>query len=494
MCSRIYLVQMDSPVLRESGGHPRHFAPPFTLKYIQALATKNSDLQVKLVDCLVVPITLEELVNNVLAWNADLLVVSSSTHSYESALQFCSLVKEKRYILTVAAGQGATVNFPDWSFPGFPFDIVLRGEAEEEVFSIINNLNDGMNEEVIRGIYRHKLSKGELSLAKDLDYLPFPDYTASELQAYRYFYPLRINKKLRWGHILSSRGCHHSCMFCSQIIRETYGNIIRRRSPVNVVDEIEHLMARGVNIISFDDDNFSSSQKHITEICAEILRRKLKVKWIAHSRVDELSTSLIKFMKDAGCVLLRFGIESASERIIKVLDKNRSNINWIEASMDILSSCKKIGIATNALFMIGNPAETIEEIKSTIKMAKALAPDLIQVHFFTPYPGSKIYEDLRGNEVGGNVFSRMHHYSFPQINLSAVRSSDLIKMRGIFYRSFLLNPLFMFKHLIRYFLFYINNIECALVFLKILKISFQQKAKKYGAEVGNTILSGAASH
>lgn len=494
-CRRIYLVQMDSSALRESGGHPRHFAPPFTLKYIQSLAAKNKDLEVKLVDCLVFPIAMEELVNNVLDWNTDLLVVSSFMHSYESALRFCSLVKEKKGIFAVVVGEGATVNFSDCFLPGFPFDIVLRGEAEEDVASIIKNLNEGMDKDEIGDFYRHKLSKGEVSLVGDLDYLPFPDYTASELQSYRYFYPLRINKKLRWGHILSSRGCRHCCIFCSQAIRETYGNRIRCRSPYNIIDEIEYLMAKGANIISFDDDNFSFSQRHIAEICSEIMRRRLKVKWIAHSRVDELNDSLIKFMKDAGCVLLRFGIESASGRIIKILNKSRSNINWIEASKDILSSCKKFGIATNALFMIGNPTETAEEIKSTIKAAKALDPDLIQVHFFTPYPGSKIYDELlRGGEViSRNDLSRMHHYAFPLVNLSAVGSGDLVKLRGVFYRKFLLNPLFISRHLIRYFLFYINNIEYVLVFLKILRISFQHKGGKSAPEARNITLSGVMS-
>lgn len=478
MRSRIYLVQMDSPILRESGGHPRHFAPPFTLKYIQALAGKNSNLKVKLVDCLVFPMAIEELVNNVLDWSADLLVVSSFTHSYESALRFCSLVKEKKDIFTVAIGQGVTVNFSDCSFPGFPFDIVLRGEAEEEVDSIIKNLNGGMDEEKIRDFYRYKLSKGGLNLVSDLDYLPFPDYTPLELQAYRYLYPLRINKKLRWGHILSSRGCHHSCIFCSQVIRETYGNRTRRRSPANVIDEIERLMAKGVNIMSFDDDNFSSSQKHIAEICAEMLRRKLKVRWIAHSRIDELNTSLIKLMKEAGCILLRFGIESASARIIRILRKNNSNINWVETSKSILNYCRKIGIATNVLFMIGNPSETAQEIKTTIKTAKILNPDLIQVHFFTPYPGSAIYENLRRLLKNKNDLSHMHHYAFPEINLSKVATSELIKMRGIFYRSFLLRPVFLARHLFQYFLFYISNIECGYVFLKFFKVVFHGKGKK----------------
>ena len=469
---------MDSPILKENGEHPRHFSPPFTLKYIQALAIKDGDFQIKLVDCLVTPIPLEKLVNDVLIWDSDLLIVSSSTHSYEQAIQFCSLIKSKKNIFTVAIGQGPTAHSLDYSFSASSFDIALRGEAEKEVISLLEALKSGKSEKEISEEYQHKSSKNEVNLIWDLDHLPFPEYTPLETEAYRYLYPIRTWKRLRWGHILSSRGCQHGCIFCSQIIRETYGSKVRLRSPANVVDEIEYLRSKGVNIVAFDDDNFTALSKHIIGICKEILRRKLKVKWIAHARVDELNVFLITLMKRAGCVLLRFGIESASERIIKIIQKNPRNINWTETSKSILSCCRRAGITTNALFIIGNPGETAEEMKATIKLSKELSPDLVQVHFFTPYPGSAICENSHNHALKINELLRMHHYIYPQINLSNVSADDLITMRAVFYGSFLLRPFFLLGHFFNFLLFYINNIECSYAFSKILKIIFQRRGEE----------------
>lgn len=462
---------MGSPILGQHGMHPKHFSPPFTLKYIQSLAVKKGNFLVKLVDCLVTPLALERTVNDVLAWNAEVVVISSSTHNSESAMQLCSLVKAKTNIFAVAIGQGPTSYPFDYCSLASSFDVVLRGEAEREVISLLEALRNGKSEKEIKGEYVHRLNRNEVNLVWDLDALPFPEYSTKEIDAYQYLYPIRTWKKLRWGHILSSRGCPHNCIFCSQIIRETYGNKVRLRSHVNVVDEIESLLSKGVNIIAFDDDNFTALSRHAMGICREIVRRKLKVKWIAHARVDELNVSLLLLMKKAGCVLLRFGVESGSERIVKILRKTY-NSSWTKVSKDIFNLCRKIGIATNALFMIGNPTETEEEINATIQLAQLLKPHLIQVHFFTPYPDLSIHELLPKNTMKKNEFSQMHHYAFPRINSSKIDSYVLVRIRSRFYRKFLLRPYFLMEHFLRYFPFYISNTNNLYLLVKVFKLVF----------------------
>ncbi|HAH19305.1 MAG: hypothetical protein A2Y00_07055 [Omnitrophica WOR_2 bacterium GWF2_43_52] len=476
--NKICLIRMDSRILKITAGHPKHFSPPFTLKYIQALLAKNENFQVKLIDCIVTSVDLKNLLDRSLDWGTEVMVVSSTTHSRELAMQFCSLVKMKKDVFVVAVGQGATAHSFDYCFPSSPFDVVLRGESEQEVISLLESLNSGENQQQIRETYRKKLNAKEVTLIWDLDSLPFPDYEDREIEAYRFFYPIRTWKRLRWGHILSSRGCHHGCIFCSQIIRETYGNKMRLRDPVKVVDEIEYLMGKGINIIAFDDDNFTASAQHVVAISSELIKRKLKIRWIAHARADELSIPLMHLMKKAGCVLLRFGIESASARIIRILKKNTRDTNWIETIENILRHCRKTGIATHALFMVGNPTETSEEIKATIQLAEILKPDLIQVHFFTPYPGSVIYENVCNHVIRNHQLSQMHHYAFPKVNLAYVDSDDLMMLRALFYRRFLLRPSFLLKHFSRYFLYYLANGRCRYALLKVFKILFQRRAGK----------------
>ena len=131
--------------------------------------------------------------------------------------------------------------------------------------------------------------------------------------------------------------------------------------------------------------------------------RHLKIKWIAHARVDNITPSLLKLMKEAGCILLRFGIESGSRRIIDILKKRDSDIDWIETSRAVFKNSREEGISTAALFIIGSPSESQSEIESSLKLAKELEPDFIQVHFFTPYVGSAAYEQYKSRIEGESL-------------------------------------------------------------------------------------------
>ncbi|MFC1632363.1 B12-binding domain-containing radical SAM protein [Candidatus Omnitrophota bacterium] len=471
-CNRIYLIRMGSAMLRESGGQPRHFSPPFSLKYIQALLLEKGK-RVKLTDCLVNPQPLNQLLDDVLDWSASLVVVHSSIHSKKLALEFAALIKEKKDIPLIAVGQGPTANYVGYSFPGSAFDVTLLGEPELEVVSLLGALSQGQTREEVKEKYYKRLAKNEINTVSDLDCLPFPRYSTKEICDYQFFYPIRLNKKLRWGHLLSSRGCNYRCLFCSQVTRETFGDTVRFRSPFNVVNEMESLVSQGVNIISFDDDNFSFSKEHVSGICQEVLNRGLNIKWIAHARINELDFPLMGLMRQAGCIFLRLGVESGSSRIVELLRKNPNNSDWIEASKRLFGHARKIGIATNALFIIGNPTETESEIKETIRLAKLLKPDLIQVHFFTPYPGSLAYEQFK-DKIGSEKknISEMYHYCTPQLNLSNVAFHRLLKIRAEFYRNFFLRAAFLSEHFLKYMFFYLRNINVGYKLSKSYKILF----------------------
>jgi radical SAM superfamily enzyme YgiQ (UPF0313 family) len=161
-------------------------------------------------------------------------------------------------------------------------------------------------------------------------------------------------------------------------------------------------------------------------------------------------------MKDAGCILLRLGVESASDRILQMFGKNPKKKDWHTLCHQIFSGARTLGIATNALVIIGNPGETVAEIESTIKLTISLNPDIIQVHFFTLYPGSPAYDDYK-DQLTDEAVSKMHHYNIPTINLSKVSDEKLWKLRSTFYKKFFLRPSFVMNHLYHYAPFYLSN-------------------------------------
>lgn len=471
---KIFLVRINSPILDKTE-HPHHFYPPFLLKYLQALLEKEDKYQIKILDCYVHSIPFEKLLNLTFSWSPDVIVIFFTSLNADLALKYASLIKEKnKTIILLGVGPDITLNFH--RYIGSCLDFILPGEIEKELLLLIRSVEEkGL--ESIQESYNYG-NKREPVLVDDIDSLPFPRYSLDELSSYHFLYPIKMNKVLVWGHLLGARGCFHNCIFCSQNTRETFSKKLRIRSAVKVVDEIEYLLQIGANFISFADDDFSISKDNVYSICNEVRRRSLSFKWTAQARLDEVDFQLLKTMKDTGCSLLAFGVESGSERIIKILGKNESNIDWIQKAKSVFADCRKLGIATIALFIIGNPMETKEDVDKSIKLAEILKPDIIQVHYFTLYPGSKAYQQFKDKIKEGTV-SRLYHYSEPLINISSMSLEELKRMQVDFYRKFLLRPHFICEHFIKYSPFYFYNKELFFILFRKAWRLLTNKKERY---------------
>ena len=148
------------------------------------------------------------------------------------------------------------------------------------------------------------------------------------------------------------------------------------RSPKNVVDEIEYLQKRfGAHQFTFYDDAFTVDQDRATEICKEIMRRKLKIEWDCETRVDMVTEDLLRTMKEAGCFAVWFGVESGSQKVLNALKKKIT----VEQIKNAFRLCRKYGIRPYASIMVGNPEEEAEDILRTASLLKEIKPVYVSV-------------------------------------------------------------------------------------------------------------------
>lgn len=469
--NRILLIRLSDNIIKDTL-HPRQVTPPFALKYIQAIfkKTKKRCYATLLIDAFISEYSPQEILNISIGWRPDAVVLHSSVRNAEFALSYAQQIKEYLgSVLIFAIGSGPGF-FPEkYFFDASPFDIIIRGEPEEEICGIIEKINKGARIEEIKIYYNKSFKQNKTFLVNDINSLPFPFYTQKEIEAYKQIYPLAMYRKVKWGHILTSRGCANKCIFCSSITRESSGNMIRLRNAVNVIDEVDKFYKNGINAISFADDNFAFDKSHVFRICKEFIKRKLKIKWICHVNINDAEQNMLLLMKKAGCLLLKFGVESGSPRIIELINKSDDGYGWIEKSIRAFNYARKLGMQTHALFIIGNPGETKKETKQTVDFAKRLRADLIQIHFFTPYADSKIFIQIK-NHVKNKDMDKIYHYNYPLINLSNLSSDELWKMRRYFYMKYYLNPQFIIRHIFKYLPFYCFNSDILIRILKIKNI------------------------
>ena len=147
----------------------------------------------------------------------------------------------------------------------------------------------------------------------------------------------------------------------------------------------------------------------------------MDIKWAGQSRVDQTDRELMKLMKDSGLVQLDFGVESGSEKILKVLGKGGHG-DRTEQIKQSFKLCKELDIRTLATFIIGNPEETREDIEQSFQVAKDIKADYTAFYFLTPYPGTDIYDmAIKNGWLDPNIpFSEIWAHRQPELPLMTI--------------------------------------------------------------------------
>ena len=464
-----FLVRVSSEVDKDVD-HPQFFDPPYALKTIEAGIKKDPAITVKGLDCWINPMPVSNILEEADSIDPDLVVISSSSFDVAVANELLSGLKAREKTpLVIGIGQGYYLYKEIQNGGQADYDAILLGEPEEEFFRLFEKIQDDAGADAgWRNEYRQAYSEGTRYSVQDPDSLPFASYSPQELEAYRAIFPVQLPQRVVWGYLIATRGCPYDCTFCSEVMRVSIGKKLRGRSPANIVDEMEHLARQGVNICSFQDDSFTSNRKLLQSLCDELIARKSTMPWMCRGRVDEVSYEMLSLMKRAGCVMIGFGVESGSQRIIESMIKQYKDKTWSELCRQAFKWTRELGIGTNAYYIIGNPTETREEIEKTIELALGLNSDTIQVHFYTPYPGSTDWNKYK-DQIEKSEAEHMFHYAAPKFNPAAVSSDDLLQLRSKFYRRYIFRPRFLL-HFWRHASFYWHNPDILWSLLGIRKI------------------------
>jgi radical SAM superfamily enzyme YgiQ (UPF0313 family) len=191
-------------------------------------------------------------------------------------------------------------------------DMICRGEGERTVPELLQTLRRHGDLTAVPGISfrngddichtpdRHRIA--------DLDTIPFPAFQKIDLKRYAGY------------GMMTSRGCPYPCTFCS--VAPVWDLKSYSRTPKNIVDEMEFLHREAnVDLFLFQDEFFVSGKRQVMEFCGELDRRGLNVHWKAFGRVNLVDEPMMRAMAGTGCVELRFGIESGSDRVLGQIKK-----------------------------------------------------------------------------------------------------------------------------------------------------------------------------
>lgn len=397
MSKKIVLISLPAPFASEPAMNP-----PLGLCYIAACLKKDGFDNIKAVDFTLLKdydyFNSEEYFKEIPP-GADYYGIYCMTVQFKWLIDVVKFIKanNRKAIVVVGGPHASTCAEECLRVAGS--DIAVRGEGEEAFVKIVS----GEGLEGITGVcyldVKGKFMECGRATIDNLELLPIPDRDLFDIRKYK-----RTIEGEKAAHIVTLRGCPYSCAFCDKM---TVGTKVRYRSIENVIAEIDFLIEKyGFRKFVIYDDIFTLDKKRVSVFCREFKKRGLK--WRCWSRTNTIDKELLLMMKDAGLVSITFGVESGDNLVLSKIRKQTT----AEQNKKALFACREAGVPVRCSIMYGNPGETLESVKNTVKLIEETQPDEWNLAVLAPIPGSDIWENP---EKYGVVFDkewvRKNYYS-----------------------------------------------------------------------------------
>ncbi len=329
---------------------------------------RNSGYEVSIVDGWLEQLNAKEIVDRIGISSAPAIIGFSCYRSnLEQAKSVLDIANQRfGYLPSICGGYGPT--FHDELFLNSGFTVAVRGEAENNIVSLVDTLLKNSDLSLIPGITFRKegrvIRTKRIEPVTNLDLINFParDTTRS------------VIKQRNFVHMSTSRGCNASCIFCSIVAFDRGGPRKvhwRQRSIESIVAEITELHELyGIQHFKFVDDSFIEpprNERWAEKLRDELLTRKLKIKFRTQVRADRLTPELARILKEAGWFSTSVGVENASRSALKRMGKSASQAQNLMA----LKILEENEIYVQMGMILFDPYTTMTELWENLAFLKA---------------------------------------------------------------------------------------------------------------------------
>ncbi len=346
---KVILINPPSPYLANDAAYP-----PSGLMYIAA-SIQEMGHDVAIVD-LTDGLDWEDKLQDM---DADLFGITCVTPNVDTVRRIADFIPNNRPI--VIGGAHPTF-LPDDTLKNIKCDAIVKGEGEIAIKDAINDLNKGK----LKSVYDGGLV--------DIRQIPKPARHLVNLHKYK-------PGGIATTPIYTSRGCPFNCAFCSKVTGRDY-----RTMPIDrIMEEVRQVVDDGFEYVLFGDDNIGINDDRLRSLLMEL--KPLNIKFRLNQDTRNLNEQTISLAAEAGCTEISFGIESGSEKMLRLMNKKAS----VQENIRAIKLTKKYGITAKAYFVVNFPGEDEWTVHETLKFAEIARPDKYLVSAFAPLPGSPTF-------------------------------------------------------------------------------------------------------
>ncbi len=378
------MIVLIKPYFAKNVPHNVWVFPPLGLGYL-ATSLRETGKEVKIIDG-----TFSDpgsVVTDALREKPEIIGISSMVTEKRDAIEVAKALRGMNFKGSLVAG-GPQPTIEPQAFLKH-FDYVVIGEGEVTFNELVEKLLSGESPKDVKGIAYLKdgnvFHTPKREFIQDLDSVKL-DRNVFENEKY-----IRHWEK-HFGYsctaVVTTRGCPFSCKFCS---KPAFGDSFRARSAGNVVNEMEELQGLGYEKLWIADDVFTLRMGRVRDICTKMRERGVDLKWTCLSRADKADVATFKEMKNSGCEMVFFGMESGSDYMLQRMQKAIT----VEMSKKAVAAAKEAGLKVGSFFLLGFPGETSESMLQTLELIRKTPLDYVSFTVAYPLPGTELYDEVR---------------------------------------------------------------------------------------------------
>lgn len=376
--------------------------PPMGILYVASSCLK-AGIKTKIIDQYLKNLDNKEVLRKIRNEKPDFVGFSLTSFTLTNAKLLASKIKAENRKCKIIVGGPWVIMDKNNILTNHEFDYAIYGEGEITLPELLKSLANNNKLNLVKGlIYRNHqkiIINAPRPFIEDLDTIPYPAYNLVDLNDYARGKSIYVNTQ-PVDYLCATRGCPYACSFCSS--KEVWNRTYRTRKPKMIVDEMSFMSKKyKTKGFHFRDDNLTVNRKFILNLCDEIIKRNLNLKWMCESRVDTLDEQIIAKMKESGCTGIWFGIESGSSKILKYLKKGFS-LSQIKKTINI---CRRYGLNIGGSFILGVPMDTKKTIEETVKLAKSLKLTNTWFNQFIAIPNCELYEEVKRKKMYKHKFN-----------------------------------------------------------------------------------------
>jgi len=362
--------------------------PPVSLTYLAAYV-RQFDHQLAIYDFQVEE---RNFIQFIKEFKPDLVGITCQTALFYNTLDLAKRIKEIFPKAPIIVGGSHPSYRPDDFFEDSVIDTVVRGEGEETLLELISHYSQNLIPLTdITGVSFKQdnqiVHNPNRELIKNLDILPIPAIDLLPLEKYRVSPDNYLGGRV--GLINTSRGCPFGCIFCA--CKNAFNRTYRARQLDKVFEEIKYYLDNyHISELFVMDDVFGLDKERALRFCQGMIDRGYhrKLSWWCQIRVDCVDKELLEKMKEAGCKIISFGIESGVQRILDNIAK-RVTLEQIKKAVKM---AKEAGLNPRGSFILGLPTETLKDSLKTILFSLKLPLLRAKFGLATPYPGTRLWD------------------------------------------------------------------------------------------------------